>query len=522
MSNNDILKKVLSDVNELFGKVFSYNLKLLRLCNNDNYEPTSDEVFDFYITSQANSFLKNFFYNYIESPGIFLNARCIIEGLALKVAFKNEYFDCFNLELLKNQGALIEHNQYKKFKECYDQFLIPEELESRYYEAYEFFRKTLCSFSESNLKKIVNSNIPFVCNPKLSFQKIVKDNLGNEWATQYSLLSALIHPTSNENLNTQGSFFALLDTIELLKKEYMNLPSNMDLRAYSNFIFCSRDAKAFLDSIKSECTELESVIEDFKKNYGDNYVSNTFHVISMTIQEMALDTIFGFTEQVKEKWKVLLELLSGFYEIYLNTEDVNSSYRMLQYHEDVTVARSCCVEEEKRKALEKAYEFYKMKYPNGVEIDEFSHKFDMPTGFTIDSDGKIKTLTQLVTQFTDFFKASDNHGVSYGTAMKLNYVEAQMLSHANGYFWYANSGAWTDIDVLFIMFNQLMYFICLCISDLFADSYKEGKHYHDKKTSNLLKHSGKNIMVNTDKLYELLLKRNGKFGTNDLQSNEVN
>ena len=97
MADNEIIQKVLADINLLFSKVFPYNMKLLKLCNDENYEPTSDDIFDFYITSQAISFLKNFFFPYIESPGIFLNARCIIEGLALKEAFKTDYFDYFNL-----------------------------------------------------------------------------------------------------------------------------------------------------------------------------------------------------------------------------------------------------------------------------------------------------------------------------------------------------------------------------------------------------------------------------------------
>ena len=50
MADNEIIQKVLADINLLFSKVFPYNMKLLKLCNDENYEPTSDDIFDFYIT----------------------------------------------------------------------------------------------------------------------------------------------------------------------------------------------------------------------------------------------------------------------------------------------------------------------------------------------------------------------------------------------------------------------------------------------------------------------------------------
>ena len=45
--SRDILEKVLSDVNALFGKVFPYNNVLLEKCNKKGYSPSYDEIFDF-------------------------------------------------------------------------------------------------------------------------------------------------------------------------------------------------------------------------------------------------------------------------------------------------------------------------------------------------------------------------------------------------------------------------------------------------------------------------------------------
>lgn len=77
---------------------------------------------------------------------------------------------------------------------------------------------------------------------------------------------------------------------------------------------------------------------------------------------------------------------------------------------------------------------------------------------------------------------------------------------------FANSGAWSDINNIFVLFNQIISFICTCMSDLFKNLYKDDRQYKYKKISNLLKHSASHIIDNTNSLYELLLKRNATFG----------
>lgn len=43
--------------------------------------------------------------------------------------------------------------------------------------------------------------------------------------------------------------------------------------------------------------------------------------------------------------------------------------------------------------------------------------------------------------------------------MLLDYVESQMLSHANGYMWYANRGAWGDVNNIIIGMDMCLMFI---------------------------------------------------------------
>lgn len=506
-----IFYEVMHDVNILFGKIFSYNYELLALCNDNNYTPTFDEIFDFYITSNAMSFLKNFYFNYIESPGILLNGRCILEGLALKSLYKNDGIDDFNVEFLKKQDSIMEYREYKKFKDIMELVTIPETLKSKYDEAVKFYRDTLTSYSRKEVDSIINSQIPFLCNPKMNYRQIIEEQLGKEIANYYSMLSIYIHPRSNELINVKQHTFILLDIFTLIKNTYNYLPeANINLTVMADAIFANKDAESFNDLIKSECTHFENIQADYDRNFGKNYVSDTFHIISMLYQEMMFDTLFGMCEQVKSKFKVMLELLAGFNEVYIEQEDVENSYRLLQFHEKVSLSIAFDDINEVNDNLKVAYDFYSKKYPFGVAFEEFSHKYKTNAGFTIDECGKTKTLTQLVNQLCDIFE-DEKDVIQVRDTLKLNYVESQMLSHANGYMWYANSGAWGDSLNVYMNVNNLLSFLCFYLSHIYKDGYEQTKEYKDKKTSNIFKQAGKFIRDNTKNIYDILIKKEGKL-----------
>jgi hypothetical protein len=66
----------------------------------------------------------------------------------------------------------------------------------------------------------------------------------------------------------------------------------------------------------------------------------------------------------------------------------------------------------------------------------------MLVGYTINEKGNVKNLSELV---RDFVKKFEKVG-SWSRVMCLDYAESQMISHANGYMWFANSGAWGDVN----------------------------------------------------------------------------
>ena len=66
----------------------------------------------------------------------------------------------------------------------------------------------------------------------------------------------------------------------------------------------------------------------------------------------------------------------------------------------------------------------------------------MLVGYTVNEKGNVKNLSELV---RDFVKNFEKVG-SWSRVMCLDYAESQMISHANGYMWFANSGAWGDVN----------------------------------------------------------------------------
>ena len=78
----------------------------------------------------------------------------------------------------------------------------------------------------------------------------------------------------------------------------------------------------------------------------------------------------------------------------------------------------------------------------------FEKAFIQLTGYTIEESGNVVTLTHMVDQFIHRFSLGEEKSI-FEQGMKVDYVESQMISHANGYMWFANSGAWMDTYNIF-------------------------------------------------------------------------
>lgn len=110
--------------------------------------------------------------------------------------------------------------------------------------------------------------------------------------------------------------------------------------------------------------------------------------------------------------------------------------------------------------------FYKVLYPDGVQQNIFEKSFLTICGYTVDAKGKTKSLTNIVKEFIAKF-ADPNKDLSFDRNMLLDYVESQMLSHANGYMWYANRGAWGDVNNVIICMDMCLIFILKSVMTIF-------------------------------------------------------
>ena len=115
-----------------------------------------------------------------------------------------------------------------------------------------------------------------------------------------------------------------------------------------------------------------------------------------------------------------------------------------------------------------AYALYKALYPQGCDRETFEKGFTSLLGYTIDAEGKTKNLTELVRLLLETIPKEGLHD----RVMYLDYLESQMLSHANGYMWFANTGAWQDKNPVLIASECLIWSTVQHIYDIYMVAQK--------------------------------------------------
>ena len=103
------------------------------------------------------------------------------------------------------------------------------------------------------------------------------------------------------------------------------------------------------------------------------------------------------------------------------------------------------------------------------------------------------SLTKVVCEFIKKFESKNESGISGERAMLLDYMESQMISHANGYMWFANSGAFSDTNNIFkgIDISLMTIFRELHTVFLTHRVVEESKEY--KSIINILRNSQKKL-----------------------------
>ena len=401
----------------------------------------------------------------------------------------------------RDEVHIIEYNYYKEFDDIADKILLPEKLEKDYDDSVKFFQEKLAgTYSEKQISAILKTNKPFLCEPYTNFRKIIGENLGDDYAILYGLYSQAIHPSVNDFYMNEGIWDTLTGVLLLVMEEYKSLPqSKLTFNSYYNSIYTSDIAKNYEDIVRQECKILVNIGDVFCKSFNKNYTSNTLASTSLLMGEMCTDKLLGLCEQVKSKWKIVLELCASFYECYITPSLHEERFMLLEEHEHLQTQRnlgeSCSVNQ--------TYSIYKTLYPNGVNIDLFEKNFLTTCGYTIDEKGVAKSLTGIVKEFIKKFTTA-KAPISLDRAMLLDYIESQMISHANGYMWYANSGSWGDVNNVIIGADICVIFLLESILTVFKIHRAIDESNQYKQIINIVRNSIKRIRALSEEKAKIL------------------
>lgn len=493
-----------STIDSFYGKFYALNDKLLQRSEqelNDNENYNCIDIFDFYISSHAMAHLKCLYMQDYYNSSIYLSARCILEGLALKKLCKQSVVGTVKEKLLQKQVFLIEYQYYKEFGDIADKILLPEKLKNDWQSACEFYREELKTSEYKNqIEQIIKSKIPFICQPYTNYRKIIGEMLGEEMASLYGICSSLIHPSTNDSYK-EDSFKMVLPIIGLLELEYGYLSQSAttlssDLRATESPI-----ANRFYQILIEEAEILFSVADVFEQKFKNNYVSNTFRTIGYILPDLAIDKQLGLTEQTKCKWKMIFELCATFSHLYVKCFGEEQRFRLLDIHKQVQIQRNINTTENLDECMSEAYQVYSTIYSNPCERNVFDTHFKKELGYLIDEAGAVPSLTKIVVEFTKPYESDINNGVSIGRAMYLDYMESQMLSHSNGYMWFANSGAFSDTNNIFIGIDACIKRLMQEVYNIFDVHRKTERNNDYKSIINVLRNSVKKIeALNSEKI----------------------
>ena len=488
----------------LWGRLFDYNHSLLKRSGDEKCfgKESFPEVIDFYLTSQSLEVIKGFLLCDFGSLGTLLAARCFLEGLAIKKMFERGKINDLQIELLRQQVHLVEYKYYKKFDDIARAILVPEKLEKDYKDTIKFFKEKLSrQYSEKEIMSITQGEIPFLCNPRTNFRKLVGENLGEEFAELYGVFSQAVHPSTNDFYSETETWLTLPLFLRLIFDEYSDLPeSEISFSQYNQRINLSLIARKYKKLSNQEEEIIKGICTVFDRFFKKNYTSDTLTTISKLLIDSCSDKLLGLSEHVKSKWKIVLDLFASFYYCYIESFPDERRYALLKKHKELQKKRN--INEEYQ--IDEAYKLYKTIFPNGVDCVRFEKSFLTTSGYTIDEKGQIKNLTVMAKEFLEKFFTNENVEQSWNRCMLLDYVESQKVSHANGYLWYANAGSFGDINNIIIGTDYCLITILQLILNLFQihRSVEETKQY--KTIINVLRNGIKRIKPIVSEKDELL------------------
>lgn len=284
-------KDFLNHLSMFWGRLFTYNHTLMKRSEDEKKFGSESfiDVIDFYLTSQAQGFIKDILLHHFGSPGMLLTARCFLEGLAIKRMYDKGKISELQIELLRHQVHIIEYNYYKEFDDIADKILIPEKLIKDRDEAVKFFNDKLCDkYSEKQIEAIIKTNKPFLCDPNANFRKLIGENLSEEYAQIYGVYSQAIHPSINDFYDSDV-WKTIPNILVLILDEYKSLPfTKFEFNSFFKSIYASDIARRYEDLVRQECKILFNISDVFNQHFDKNYTSDTQRINFLSIQVCSL------------------------------------------------------------------------------------------------------------------------------------------------------------------------------------------------------------------------------------------
>lgn len=413
-----------------------------------------------------NSFCKCFIY------------RSLIEVIAIMNMYLADDVDEEAEELIKYYAYIIEYNTYRKYKNILDgkQFYF-EQIKNNFSTAKDVYRKALDDINCEEFRKLINSKLPFL-RENYSYDKLIQTYCSDLYQ-YYRIMSVMIHP-NDLNLTVdlpQNMQFELLEynlvlpILKIIEKCYanVNLPKSKSLREEIAVISNNPLNNAYMNYASTQKQALFALADMIEKKYNHNTQSEVFRELGKSIVSISLDKTFGFSEIVKSKFKMIIEMIALNYYIAKipHIEGFEYLAQLFSKHTRIKVMEICNINTEE--SFKDAYECY-LKSGDQISFDAFKEKFSSSLGFIPEPS----SISKLVYQFIDDITANDEVMRAH---RKMLYDEAQNLSHANGYMISANSGA-------FMEYSTVTTFVDISVDFLINLYYSIYKLYNDTEGNN--------------------------------------
>lgn len=462
-------------LNEIYPLIKDWNSSLLKKANIPDYEgATFHDAIDLTITSNALSLIKNIIIGNQYSATAALNVRDIIECIALLSMEKDGGISDTQMSLFPEQYKLMEYYTYVKNGQLlYEGLANLDELTKSFNEAFEKFSRA--GLSGKEIKEISNSRIPFLCDKNINFNKLLQQYFPN-MLYGYGLLSRIIHPSSYElpiDTKTYDNIIKII--VNILIDFATKSPQHSSSLTYrqEELAICSWNIDVddnnplHLKNLTiKQCDELGKLSNDLIGIFsGKNYLSHFLDIVVETIKDIITDTIVGYTENVKLKFKVIAEIFACFNKTYFSYFDnLTAEYAsVMPRQHDICRCYQSLDKEIPTKTKKLVVNTFRNEFNTSSLTEEQIWKsFFKPLGFLMDKDGHTPTYTALVKEYFNNLYKNDktisrycnNADILTRDYLYMLYKESNNMSHGCGYLFFANSGAWMD-DIAVLQFTDM-------------------------------------------------------------------